>query len=218
MKKNRGITLISLVLTVIILLILAGITINLTLTNGSLIDHTYNAKQKNENSMIEENKVLDEAVNWIDQTIGGQIQNHELYVFEEVDNENGWEKYLQGSSANCNVSFLPKGIQLETFNGAYWGHSATMKKVRDFSSYHKIYAQYEVRHGGYHSEAFAGTKIKVSILDESDHILKEEILDVRNLPEENRTIEIDISDIPQGKVKINTGAIINVIFTRIWME
>ena len=42
-KNEKGITLIALVVTIIILLILAGVTISLAITNGGLFDKTRSA-------------------------------------------------------------------------------------------------------------------------------------------------------------------------------
>ena len=43
-NKNKGITLIALVVTIIVLLILAGVTLSLALNNNGLISRTKNAK------------------------------------------------------------------------------------------------------------------------------------------------------------------------------
>lgn len=44
-KNNKGITLISLVITIILLIILAGIAINLSLWNNGLFNKTKEAKE-----------------------------------------------------------------------------------------------------------------------------------------------------------------------------
>ncbi len=46
-KKNKGITLIALVVTIVILLILAGIALNLTLGNNGIVQRTIFAKEQN---------------------------------------------------------------------------------------------------------------------------------------------------------------------------
>lgn len=57
MKKERGITLIALVITIIILLILAGITI-VQLTGSGIFEKAALAEQKTQNSQVEENTTL----------------------------------------------------------------------------------------------------------------------------------------------------------------
>ena len=57
-KKNNGITLVALVITIIILLILAGISIS-TLTNTGIFQKAKDAKKASENAEKEQNKTLD---------------------------------------------------------------------------------------------------------------------------------------------------------------
>ena len=58
-EKTRGITLISLVITIIILLILAGVTLNLTLGDRGIITQAQQAKEAHEIATIKENIKLD---------------------------------------------------------------------------------------------------------------------------------------------------------------
>ena len=46
MKKNKGITLVALVVTIVVLLILAGVSINLVLGNNGIIAKAQEAKTK----------------------------------------------------------------------------------------------------------------------------------------------------------------------------
>ncbi|MCI8548823.1 MAG: hypothetical protein HFJ38_08095, partial [Bacilli bacterium] len=58
---DNGITLIALVITIIILLILAGVTINIII-NGGLIDKSQNATEKYKQAETEELESLDNAL------------------------------------------------------------------------------------------------------------------------------------------------------------
>ncbi len=58
LKQNSGITLIALVITIIILLILAGITINLVIGNNGIIGRTIQAKQDYERETVREEVTL----------------------------------------------------------------------------------------------------------------------------------------------------------------
>ena len=60
MKKERGITLVSLVVTIIILIILAGVSINLTLGKNGIITIAKQAKENTELAKIEEETALNE--------------------------------------------------------------------------------------------------------------------------------------------------------------
>ena len=70
--REHGITLVALVITIIILLILAGVTIT-TLTQTGLFENAKQAKNATENAQKEENKILD---NYIKQT--------EIYLPQEI--------------------------------------------------------------------------------------------------------------------------------------
>ena len=59
MKQQKGITLVALVITIIILLILAGISIA-TLQGSGLFSNTKEAKNASENAQIEENSTLND--------------------------------------------------------------------------------------------------------------------------------------------------------------
>ena len=70
MKRTQyGITLVALVITIILLLILAGITIS-SLTQTSLFTKANEAKEKTEEAKREENELLNEFVEGIDGAIG----------------------------------------------------------------------------------------------------------------------------------------------------
>ena len=65
-KNNKGITLVALVITIVILLMLAGISIS-ALTNTGLFGKAKEAKQKSENATLEQNKLLDNYEKEVDQ-------------------------------------------------------------------------------------------------------------------------------------------------------
>lgn len=60
MKNNKALTLISLVITVIILIILAGVTINLVIGENGLLQRTKTAKEEYNKSQTNEQKKLEE--------------------------------------------------------------------------------------------------------------------------------------------------------------
>lgn len=65
MKEQKGITLVALVITIIILLILAGISIA-TLSGSGLFQKAKDAKEKSINAQGIENNTLVEYENWMD--------------------------------------------------------------------------------------------------------------------------------------------------------
>ena len=68
LKNTKGITLVALVITIIILLILAGISIS-ALTNTGIFQKAKDAKQKSENAALDQNTKLDEYEKEIDKYI-----------------------------------------------------------------------------------------------------------------------------------------------------
>ena len=72
MKTQNGITLVALVITIIILLILAGISIA-SLTQTGLFNKTQEAKNATENATVLENTRLQEYENAFDQYIPNTV-------------------------------------------------------------------------------------------------------------------------------------------------
>ena len=66
LRSIKGITLIALVITIVILIILAGITINLIIGENGLLGKAKEAGEKSKNAANEENATLREYENWID--------------------------------------------------------------------------------------------------------------------------------------------------------
>lgn len=56
MKSQKGITLIALVITIIVMLILVGVTITMAL-NGNLFNYAKDAKTQTQNALEEENEL-----------------------------------------------------------------------------------------------------------------------------------------------------------------
>ena len=72
LKNTKGITLVALVITIIILLILAGISIS-ALTNTGIFQKAKDAKQKSENAALDQNTKLDEYENELDKYLPKQL-------------------------------------------------------------------------------------------------------------------------------------------------
>ena len=94
-KENKGITLVALVITIIILLILAGISIS-ALTNTGIFQKAKDAKQKSEDAELDQNTKLDEYENELDKYLPKQNENslakavkvgdYVAYTPDELDN------------------------------------------------------------------------------------------------------------------------------------
>ena len=74
MNNNKAITLIALVITIIILLILAGVTIGFAMSGNGLFDKAKQATEEYNNSVDRENRELGNLYNEIDLAMqGGEI-------------------------------------------------------------------------------------------------------------------------------------------------
>lgn len=105
MKQSRGITLVALIITIIILLILSGITIA-SLTGSGLFNNTKEAKEKSENAQNKENQTLLEYENEINKYIN---ENSTISSFEELLIKNGIaSNYSKEDVANNKDGILEK--------------------------------------------------------------------------------------------------------------
>ena len=114
MKKNNGITLIALVITIIVLLILAGVTIaTLTGENGILT----RASDAKENTIVgtEEEQIKTAYSAAKINTLGDSV--NATQVKEELDNIVGEGKTQVSGSTRMKVKFLDTGNEYEINNG-----------------------------------------------------------------------------------------------------
>lgn len=70
-KNERGITLLTLVITILIIIILASVTINLTLGDNGLLKQAQLAKELTENSILSDNKSMNELLHEYQNIMGG---------------------------------------------------------------------------------------------------------------------------------------------------
>ncbi len=111
-RENKGITLVALIVTIVILLILAGISIS-TLTNTGIFEKAQEAKEKTQNTEKEQNKILDEyetALNqYYEKTLVYQVNNKTVKIGDYVSytpDQAGTDEILEelktysGSDAN----------------------------------------------------------------------------------------------------------------------
>ena len=69
-KQEKGITLIALVVTIVVLLILAGVSISLVLNNNGVISKAKDAKNQYAEAQTNEEKHFNEVSDWIDTKVG----------------------------------------------------------------------------------------------------------------------------------------------------
>ena len=134
LKENKGITLIAMVITIIVLLILAGVSIAMLTGENGILSQAQRAKTETENAAANEAARLDEynqiMDNWINggTTTGGGNgpSKDEEGFFEENSTINGGE----GSANNPTI---PEGFRPIDENGAEWGDGANPPTEEDVS-------------------------------------------------------------------------------------
>ena len=121
-RTQKGITLVALVITIIILLILAGITIS-SLTQTSLFTKANEAKEKTEDAKLRENTILNEFAEGIDEKVGSsEGTTYTAYTRGQtvtVENKDGVEQSFyvlnDSSSSEATVTLLAaKNINTST--------------------------------------------------------------------------------------------------------
>ncbi len=136
MKRQNGITLIALVITIIILLILAGVTLNLTLGEHGIIKMAEKAGKNYVNSAGDEKNKLEGLLNEVQNIInnvGGENESPttELNILKAGD----YIKYDSGANGiiTCRVLYplsSPYGLQIITDKNV--GTAFTLGSATDF--------------------------------------------------------------------------------------
>ena len=122
-SNQKGITLVALVITIVILLILAGISIS-ALTNTGLFGKATEAKYKTENAQAEENSILDEYEDKINGYLTGGTSGGDTTTggnsFTNVDTSNTNPEAAMPSGATVVEGDATKGIVIKDSKNNEW--------------------------------------------------------------------------------------------------
>ena len=120
-RKNKGITLIALVITIIVLLILAGVSIAMLTGQNGILTQAQKAKSETENAAKNEAAILDEYNKYLNNAVGGGIV--EGGTKPETDDQGYFEKNstINGEKGNADNPTIPAGFKPIDENGANWG-------------------------------------------------------------------------------------------------
>lgn len=131
-SKKQGITIIALIITIIILLILSGVTINIILKQNGLLDNAKLARSHYENKQNEENESLEYYENEIRKEL-----EQKLYLYNNGDQCNaltsGWNG-TRDSGANFDLNSY-NYIKLTSNSNGNIGVNVCTNKLIDISSY-----------------------------------------------------------------------------------
>ena len=128
LKKSKGITLIALVITIIILLILAGISIS-ALTQTGLFSSAKQAKQKTKEAQEEENETLGTYEEKIDKYLGDKSSTEEKLVDKVKDGIikiGDYVKYTPDAVSNTDTKYTELLKNLTTYSGSSANSTSTL--------------------------------------------------------------------------------------------
>lgn len=120
-KNNKGITLVALVITIIVLLILAGVTLSMVLGPNDIISRSKDAKEQTEQAALNEQTMLHQADNFINEQLNeGEnpeeppkeisfIINLETYTAQEGMT---WEEWVNSSYNNNQIVWQVSGSSI----------------------------------------------------------------------------------------------------------
>ena len=122
--KNRGITLIALVISIIVLLILAGISISMLSGDNGILQKTTSAKKSTENSQIQEQINLAYHSALVDgrgEVTESSLENELKKEFGKVELDEGWlDKESEAEKWRITIDGIsldvPKGIEINEKN------------------------------------------------------------------------------------------------------
>ena len=108
LKERKGITLIALVITIIVLLILAGVSIAMLTGENGILSQAAKAKEETEKAQANEALILDEYNKFLNNAIGGtgstttppETGGEEVTAGDIADNKDEIGKDVTGYTAN----------------------------------------------------------------------------------------------------------------------
>ena len=117
-KKERGITLIALVVTIIVLIILAGVSINLVFGNLGIVTKAKEAKRMQEQAELNEQIALGELSNEMDKEINGTGTQTQIKTVEELKNSGTYTTVPTTiKDSNGNLIKVPEGFKVAEDSG-----------------------------------------------------------------------------------------------------
>ena len=120
MRKQKGITLIALVVTVIVLIILAGVSISLVLGENGIVSKAKKAKENTELAKTEEETMLNDLAKQIEEGTSGGTTNPPVEK-SEIEKSRDAGTYMTEPTtlkdSNENLIKVPKGFKIAEDSG-----------------------------------------------------------------------------------------------------
>ncbi len=119
-KEEKGITLVALVVTIVVLLILAGISLNLVIGNEGILTRSKDAADKYGKQTENEQQGLNDVDDWMDEQFGGA--GMQKVTVNTKAKKNGT---INGQDPNINNPLIPKGYTPIDAGDAKWGDGSS---------------------------------------------------------------------------------------------
>ena len=110
-SSQTGITLIALVVTIVVLLILAGVTINAVFSDSGIIKKAQDAQNKANESVQKDMEQINALENWLNENIGANNKDKEVNISTLVGKE-AVTKNTKAVDAYGNKITIPKGFKV----------------------------------------------------------------------------------------------------------
>ena len=121
-ERNKGITLIALVVTIIVLIILAVISINLVFNEGGIISKSERARDFQVNAEASDREALDALAEEVDKYDPNAPQKPVKVTLGEITEKNGT---INGEAANWNNPIVPEGYKAINTGTSNWGDGSS---------------------------------------------------------------------------------------------
>ncbi len=120
MKKENGITLVALVVTIVVLIIIAGVTLSLTIGNGGIMKRAKTAVNDYASQDTKEEKYFNDLADWVDKN-GKESGIAKVPVNTKAE-ENGT---INGKKPGTNNPVIPGGYTPIDAGDAKWGNGSS---------------------------------------------------------------------------------------------
>ena len=130
LKDKRGITLIALVVTIVVLLILAGVSISLILDNNGIIQRSKDARKQYGEAQANEQADLESISSWIEDQVNGNTENPKPIKVKEGEKatSNGT---INGEEGDSNNPTIPEGYTPINTDTSNWGDGSSAPTQND---------------------------------------------------------------------------------------
>ena len=116
LKSNKAITLVALIITIIVLLILAGVSLSMVLGDNGLINKAQSSVNKYQESYVNEQNLLNKVEEYFDKLESNKVED-KTYSNGEIVSIGGYDFYVLGDDGT-NVTLLCK----TTIGNANWSN------------------------------------------------------------------------------------------------